>query len=180
MNEHTHFFIKIYISHFIFERGDVGCVWEMSWGRWQTAILTSSTSFSSWLGCSTVCHWVAQSPLSAAGSQFSIFPPTDSYLLEPPRATGFIIVSHPPGSAVLLIYTGASLDWRLRRGSIYYTFASFRKISVTEIVLLRTIKQVVCGPHVWDLFIRQQQRVSNSKVSILKETHGSFPFPFTL
>ena len=33
MNERKQFFIKIYLSHFILERGDVGCVWEMSWGR---------------------------------------------------------------------------------------------------------------------------------------------------
>ena len=38
MNERTHFFIKIYLSHFILERVDVGCVWEVSWGRGQTAI----------------------------------------------------------------------------------------------------------------------------------------------
>ena len=62
MNERTHFFIKIYLSHFILERVDVGCVWEVSWRRGQTVILTqsssdhSSTSFSSWLGCSTVGH----------------------------------------------------------------------------------------------------------------------------
>ena len=30
MNERTHFFIKIYLSHFILERVDVGCVWEVS------------------------------------------------------------------------------------------------------------------------------------------------------
>ena len=59
MNERTHFFIKIYISHFILEMVDVGCVWKMSWRRRQTAILTpsssdhSSTTSSSWLGVST-------------------------------------------------------------------------------------------------------------------------------
>ena len=59
MNERTHF-VKIYLSHFIFERVDVSCVWEMSGKRGQTVILTPSfsghsiTSFSSWLGCSTV------------------------------------------------------------------------------------------------------------------------------
>ena len=37
MNERTHFFIKIYLSHFILERVNVGCVWEMSWRRGQTA-----------------------------------------------------------------------------------------------------------------------------------------------
>ena len=36
MNEWTHFFIKIYPSHFILERVNVGCVWEMSWRRGQT------------------------------------------------------------------------------------------------------------------------------------------------
>ena len=38
MNERIHFFIKIYLSHFIL--GDVYCVWEMSWKQGQTAILT--------------------------------------------------------------------------------------------------------------------------------------------
>ena len=37
MNERTHFLIKIYLSHFILERVDVGCVWEVSWRRGQTA-----------------------------------------------------------------------------------------------------------------------------------------------
>ena len=37
MNERTHFFIKIYLSHFILERVDVGRVWEVSWRGGQTA-----------------------------------------------------------------------------------------------------------------------------------------------
>ena len=37
MNERTHFFIKIYLSHFILVRVDVGCVWKVSWRRRQTA-----------------------------------------------------------------------------------------------------------------------------------------------
>ena len=63
MNKRTHFFIKIYLPHFILERVDVGCVWEMSWRQGQTVILTqrssdhSSTSSSSWLDCLTVGHW---------------------------------------------------------------------------------------------------------------------------
>ena len=62
MNERTHF-IKIYLSHFILERVDVGCVWEVSRKRGRTAIWPkfffdhSGTSISSWLGCSTVGHW---------------------------------------------------------------------------------------------------------------------------
>ena len=59
MNEQTHFFIKIYLSHFILKRVDVVCVLEMSWRWGQTAIYwPSSTSFSSCLGCSTVGHSV--------------------------------------------------------------------------------------------------------------------------
>ena len=57
MSERTHFFIKIYLSHFILERVDAGCVWEMRWRWGQTVILTqnsshdhSSISSSSWLG----------------------------------------------------------------------------------------------------------------------------------
>ena len=65
-NERTNTLLykNIYISHFILERVDVGCVWEMSWRWGQTVILTQSSSFdhsstssSSWLGCSTVGHW---------------------------------------------------------------------------------------------------------------------------
>ena len=36
MNERTHFFIKIYLSHIIFERV-VSCGWEVIWRRGQTA-----------------------------------------------------------------------------------------------------------------------------------------------
>ena len=65
----------------------------------------SSTSFSSWMGCSTVGHWEPKAlclPLALNS------------------AAGYIIVSHPPTSAVLpLIYTGAPLYWRLGRGSIH-------------------------------------------------------------
>ena len=64
MNEWTHFFIKIYLSHFILGRVDVGCVWEMNWRRGQTVILTQVlltiaallSPHLSW-GCSTVGHW---------------------------------------------------------------------------------------------------------------------------
>ena len=53
----------------------------------------------------------------AAGSQFVILSPTDSDRL----CAWLYYVLRPPASAVLpLIYTGASLDWRLGRGSICY------------------------------------------------------------
>ena len=64
MNERTHFFIKIYLSHFIPRKG---WCWLCVRGELETGtdcyILTpsssdhSSTSFAFWLGCSTVGHW---------------------------------------------------------------------------------------------------------------------------
>ena len=76
----------------------------------------NSTSFSSWLGLLNCGSLRAQSPLSAAGSQFGILSPTDPNRLCP----GYITTSRPPASAVLpLIYAGASLDWQFSRGSIY-------------------------------------------------------------
>ena len=59
MNERTHFFIKIYLSHFILERVDVGCVWEMSWRQGQTAILTPNSS-STIAALLSNFGWVAQ------------------------------------------------------------------------------------------------------------------------
>ena len=78
MNERTHFFIKIYLSLFILERVDVGCVWEVSWRRGQTATywpqvfltIAALLSHSGW----AAQPWVTEDPslLSTAGSQFRI------------------------------------------------------------------------------------------------------------
>ena len=72
MNERTNFFIKIYLSHIILERVAKGLRKAWCWlcvrGELETGtdcnILTqsssrnhSSTSPSSWLGCSNVVHW---------------------------------------------------------------------------------------------------------------------------
>ena len=116
MNERTHFFIKIYLSHFILQKVDVVCGWCCLFGDGNRLLYwPSSTSFSSWLGCSTVGHWGPKA-LCCPGSQFGILSPTNSNRPAP----GYIIFSRPPASAVLpLIYTGASLDWQLGRGSIY-------------------------------------------------------------
>ena len=66
--------------------------------------------------------WVTEGPKPSVCCWLSIWHP-DSNWLEPPRAPGYIIVSRPPASAVLpLIYTGASLDWKLSWGSICYNF----------------------------------------------------------
>ena len=65
--------------------------------------------------------WVAQPWVTEghkAGSHAGILSPTDSNR----RAPGYIIFQCSPASAVLpLIYTGASLDWWLGRGSVYNT-----------------------------------------------------------
>ena len=85
MNERTHFFIKIYLSHFILERVDVGCVWEVSWRRGQTATywpqvlltITALLSHSGWAAQPRVTE--GPSPLSGAGSHSAgILSPTDS------------------------------------------------------------------------------------------------------
>ena len=97
-----------------------------------------STSFAFWLGYSTVGHWRPKSPQSAAGSHVGILSPTDSNSNwnwnwpKPSVAPGYIIVLCPPASNVLpLIYTGASLDWWIGRGSIYnmwtYIYSTIKK-----------------------------------------------------
>ena len=145
MDEWTHFFIKNISLTLYSWKGDVAWVWDMSW-RWvRTAKLTqsssnhSSTAFASWLGCSTVGHWGLQDPQSA--SWFSHRHPLSNWL-EPPRAPGYIIVSHPPASGVLpLIYTGASLDWRLGQGSIYNTRTSQKFCNI--LVVCGSIRQLL-------------------------------------
>ena len=84
-------------------------------------------------GRSTVGHWGQQRPQSA--SWFSFGHPVSNWL-EPPRASCYIISYRPHASTVLpLIYTGASLDWRLGRGSIYNKILDFG-LGVTFFVLL--------------------------------------------
>ena len=81
-------------------------------------------------GCSTVGHWGPQALSLQADSHAGILSRTDSNRLCP----GYIIFSRPLGSAVLLIYTGASLDWRLGRGSVYHTC----------LYIYMICKQIVC------------------------------------
>ena len=82
-NKRTHFFIRIYLT-LCSRKGDVSCVWEVSGDKdgllfWPKLFLAhSSTSFSSWMGLLNRGSLKAQSPLSAAGSQFGILSPNDS------------------------------------------------------------------------------------------------------
>ena len=110
MNERTHFFIKIYLSHFIWK----GWCWLCVRGELETGtncyILTqspsdySSTSFASWLGCLTVGHWGPQALSLQADSHAGIlFPNWLQLELElnwpkPFVAPGYIFVWHPPAS----------------------------------------------------------------------------------
>ena len=137
MNERTHFFIKIYLSHFILERVDVGCVWEMSCRRGQTATYWPKF-FWPWhhfflILAGVAQPWVTDGPKPSVCRWLSLRHLVPNWLnwLEPPRTPGYIIVWHPPASAVLLlIYTGASLDWRLDRGSICYNDRKLRMCDV--------------------------------------------------
>ena len=139
MNERTHFFIKIYLSRIILERIDLGCVWEVSWRReetatyWPKVLLATIAALLSHLGW-VAQPWVTEGPKSAAGSLAGILSPTDSNYNwnwpKPSVAPGYIIVIHLPASAVPpLIYTGASLDWRLGRESIYNTRNTWNNIT---------------------------------------------------
>ena len=161
MNEWTHFFIKIYLSHFILERVDVGCVWEVSWRReqtttyWPKVLLTivallphSGWAAQPWVTEGpnpSVCRWFLRGHLVPNWLQLQL-ELTDwltqavcgTWLYNCLTFTCFLWAyasttstgqSDIPISstgctcfAVLpLIYIGASLDWRLGRGSICYT-----------------------------------------------------------
>ena len=108
-------------------KGDVSCVWEVSWRQGQTATLTpsssdhSNTSFSSCCCYSTVGHWEPKAlylPLALNSASCPQLTPTDSNRL----GHLVIFVWLPPASAVLpIIHTCASLNWRLDRASICYT-----------------------------------------------------------
>ena len=87
-NQTKHFFIKIYPTHFILARVDVGCVWEVSWRRGQTAtyspqvLLTIAAllSYSGWAAQPwvpegpkpSVCHWLSRWYLVPNGLQLQL------------------------------------------------------------------------------------------------------------
>ena len=134
-DEQTHFFRKIYLSHFI-RKGCERVMCERWVGDWTdcnilipTSSVFSSTSFSF---CSA-----AQPGILGAGSHYSVL----LQLTEPVCGTGlyncwtptcFLWASRlhpiqPVQSQVYTLissngYTGASLIWQLGRGSICYTY----------------------------------------------------------
>ena len=107
----------------------------------------SSTSSSSCPGLLNRGSLRAQSPLSSAGSHFGILSPTNS------NCSGhLVIVLRPPASAVLpLIYTGASLDWRLGRGSIYNNTIEKRKNTLIPRYWLKSATTALLSGLLWFL-----------------------------
>ena len=117
----------------------VVCEWWVE--RGQTAIFTqvllltiaALLSHLAW-GCSTIVHW-KPNPLQDC-SHFGIPVSTDWR----PRAPCLYSFLRPPASAHLrLIYTGASLNWRLGRGSISnniqtHIFMSYCRFSISSLI----------------------------------------------
>ena len=109
MNERTHFFIKIYLSHFI--RKD--WCWLCVRGELETGtdcyILTqsssdhNSTSFAFWLGCLPVGHWGPKAlrlplALNSASCPQLTNCNWNSNWPKPSVVPGYIFVCRPPAS----------------------------------------------------------------------------------
>ena len=131
-NERTNTLLYKNISLALYTRK--GWCWLCVWGELERGtdcyVLTpsssdhSSTPSSSWLELLNRGSLRTANPQSASWLHAGILSPIDSNSywnwLKPSVAPGYIIVSLPPASAVPpLIYAGASIDWRLGRGSIY-------------------------------------------------------------
>ena len=125
-NERTNRLLYKNISLTLYSRK--GCCWLCVRGELETGtdclistqVLLTIAALLSHLG-STVGHWGLKAlcqPLALTSPSCPELTPIDSSRLCP----GYIIVWHPPTSTVLpFIYTGASIDWRLGRGSICYS-----------------------------------------------------------
>ena len=118
MNDRTHFFIKIYLTHFILERAMFHVC--KRWEETRTDCNIDPAVLLSHLDC-VAQPWVTEGPKPSVCRWLSIRHLVSNWL-KLPRAPGYNIISLPLASVVLpLIYPGASLDWQLGRGSIYNT-----------------------------------------------------------
>ena len=116
-------------------RVDVGCVWEVSWRRGQTAtygpqvLLTIAAllSHSGW----AAQPWVTEGPKPSVCRWLSIRHLVPNWLqLQLTQAACVLVIFLFDSHLVPLFFrvsdTGASLDWRLGRGSVCYNwFKSF-------------------------------------------------------
>ena len=108
------------------------------------------------------------SPLYGAGSHSAgILSPTDSNSnwnwFKPFVAPGYIIVLHPPASAVPpLIYTGASLDWQLGRGPMYNSGSLYLYVYINIIWFFCFFKNLFNPPRMW------LSRDSKTKVYVIE------------
>ena len=128
MNERTYFFIKIYFSHFILERVDVGCVWEVSWRLGQTAtywpkVLLAIAALLSHLGW-VAQPWVTEGPKPSVCRWLSRWHLVPNWLqLELTQAvcgTWLYNCLMPTWFRCSFAYLHRCIfDWRLRRGSVY-------------------------------------------------------------
>ena len=164
MNERTHFFIKIYISHALFLKGlmFLWCVRDW-WRQGQTAILTQqllltiarcvifknplSTSSASWLG---LLNWGLLRATALSG-MFSVCKlaglPVSNFLNGCRHLPIFFHNAHLLPLLLSLIYTGASLIDGLVKGQ-YITkmvwkfqkrWLQLKEIGHIQVVLLRLI-----------------------------------------
>ena len=113
-NERTNTHLYKIISHTLFSKGLMLVVCEIWVGDGDRVLHIdpsssghSSTSFSSWLGCSTVGHCLPLVLNSASCPQLT-------------QAVCVLVIFLFDSHLLPLIYTGAFLDWRLGRGSICY------------------------------------------------------------
>ena len=74
-------------------------------------------------GCSTVGHWGPKDICLPLALNSASCHHTDTNWLKPSVPWLYYCLTSPASAVLLLIYTGASLDWRLGRGSICYTLS---------------------------------------------------------
>ena len=127
MNERTHFFIKIYLSHFILERVDVGRVWEVSWRRRQTAtywpkVLLAIAALLSHLGW-VAQPWVTEGPKPSICRWLSIWHLVSNWLK--PSVSWLYFCLTPTCFHCSSTYLHRCISWlmaRLRVNMLQYSF----------------------------------------------------------
>ena len=164
MNGRTHFLIKIYLSHFILERVDVGCAREVSWRRGQTAtywpkVLLTIAALLPHLGW-VAQPWVIEGPKPSVCRWHSIQHLVPNWLNsnwnwpKPSVAPGYIIVWRTPASAYLhrciswltaRIHTfpkGISAIWKCKQSCLGFELGSSSPFPTTVTITSRACPNV--------------------------------------